>query len=74
MGLFGSISQWTEMRKKKRIENFKSQGTCPNCQGKGFNILESEMMMGTCYDCAGCSGSGSFSAWAEINQLSRRFL
>jgi excinuclease UvrABC ATPase subunit len=68
MGFFGAISQWTETRKKKRIVNFEKQGTCPSCQGKGFNMLESEIMMGAYYDCPGCSGSGLFSDWAEINQ------
>ncbi|WP_100407474.1 methionine aminopeptidase [Bacillus solitudinis] len=67
MGFFNAIRQWTETRKSKRIADFELEGTCPNCQGRGFNMLESEIMMGSFNDCTGCRGSGSFSDWAETN-------
>lgn len=70
MGLFHAVSQWVETRNKKRIVNFELQGTCPACQGKGFNMLESEMLLtNSYYDCPGCNGSGSFSDWIETNQI-----
>ncbi|MFC0562284.1 methionine aminopeptidase [Halalkalibacter alkalisediminis] len=68
MGFLDLFGQWLEKRNEKRIEFAKSQGTCPECQGKGVNLLGMEQYtMSTFYVCSGCSGSGSFSDWVETN-------
>lgn len=68
MGLLDTFSRWLEMKNQKRIEFSKAQGTCPECQGKGVNMLGMEhYTMSSHYVCTGCSGSGSFSDWVETN-------
>jgi DnaJ-class molecular chaperone len=70
MGLFNAISVWKQANDEKRISKMESQGTCPDCHGRGFSPLFSEFVDFTAYvdDCHSCNGSGLFSAWAETKQ------
>ncbi|WP_227935376.1 hypothetical protein [Alkalihalobacillus deserti] len=68
MGFLHYFSRLVEKRNKKRIAFCKLEGTCPECQGNGVNMLGIEQYtMSYYYVCNGCNGSGSFSDWVEIN-------
>ncbi|MFC0470866.1 methionine aminopeptidase [Halalkalibacter kiskunsagensis] len=68
MGFINAIDQWLEKKNEKRIALSKSQGICPECQGKGFNMVGTEVYItNSYYDCPGCNGSGSFADWLETN-------
>ncbi|MCL7749788.1 methionine aminopeptidase [Halalkalibacter alkaliphilus] len=67
MGIMNVFGDWIEKRNERRIELCKSQGICPECQGKGFNLLGTEVYMvnSSYYHCAGCNGSGSYFDWVK---------
>ncbi|MDT8859651.1 methionine aminopeptidase [Alkalihalobacillus sp. MEB130] len=68
MGIMQVFDDWIEKKREKRIAFAESQGTCPECQGRGFTMLGSEMYtLHSYYDCGGCNGSGSYSDWVETN-------
>jgi DnaJ-class molecular chaperone len=71
MGLFNAISEWRQANYEKKITKMRSQGTCPDCYGRGFNSMPLSDIAGmTSYvdDCHGCNGSGLFADWAVTNQ------
>jgi DnaJ-class molecular chaperone len=67
MGLLNAISQWNMANYEKKIERNRLQGTCPDCNGKGFHpwVLHDHIGMGSyqSLSCHGCDGSGLFSIW-----------
>ena len=65
MGLFNSISEWSQGRYEKKVARAKEQGKCPDCNGRGVEILPYEHFYGSAYQCPGCNGSGQFSDWME---------
>jgi DnaJ-class molecular chaperone len=70
MVFFNAISEWKKASHEKKISKMRSQGTCPDCRGRGFIPMFSEFVEFSTYadDCHGCNGSGLFTDWAETNQ------
>lgn len=58
------ISDWNASQYEKKINASREKGTCPDCFGRGFYIVEAY------FDptCPSCNGSGLFSDWAEITE------
>jgi hypothetical protein len=69
MGLFSSIYTWKQASDERRITKMKAQGSCPACNGRGFNPMFTGFVGYSTYvdQCHGCNGSGLFSVWAETN-------
>lgn len=58
------VSEWNAAQYEKKINTNRDKGTCPDCYGRGFYIVDAF------FDptCPSCNGSGSFSDWAETTQ------
>ncbi|MRG85673.1 methionine aminopeptidase [Salinibacillus xinjiangensis] len=70
MGLINAFSDWRENRKEKKRADMEAKGFCPDCGGRGFNVVaHSEAYYIPPMDCFGCDGSGLYSDW-ERNQFS----
>ncbi|SET98830.1 hypothetical protein SAMN05421676_11349 [Salinibacillus kushneri] len=68
MGIFQSINGWKENLREKRRATMEAKGYCPECRGRGFNVVPySEAYYIPPMDCTGCDGSGLYSDW-EKNQ------
>ncbi|MDL4840262.1 methionine aminopeptidase [Aquibacillus rhizosphaerae] len=63
MGLFNAISNWSNGRYEKRVSKMQEQGHCPDCGGRGVQILPYEHYYNSAYHCPGCNGSGQFEDW-----------
>ncbi|GIN88579.1 hypothetical protein J6TS2_49650 [Heyndrickxia sporothermodurans] len=69
MGLFLSIQEWKMNRYEKRMATMEAKGICPDCNGRGMNILSfNEYYLTNDFDCPGCNGSGLYTDWHENNQ------
>lgn len=65
MGLFNAVSN---RKTQKHQALMRSQGKCPECNGKGFSttIVAEDIKL---YYCRGCRGSGQFNDWGENQSL-----
>jgi DnaJ-class molecular chaperone len=68
VGLFNAISEWKAAHYEKKISKMRSLDKCPDCYGRGIQPMVIGDYSIAEYNCNGCSGTGSFSDWAETTQ------
>ena len=58
------ISEWNATQLEKKINTNRDKGTCPDCSGRGFFVMDAFLDP----TCPSCNGTGSFSDWVETTQ------
>ena len=70
MGLLSAFSSMRSSMQRKRIEDMRAKGYCPDCNGNGYNLFAlSEFISVAPVDCYSCDGTGTYSSWSENNNL-----
>ncbi|MBM7570342.1 methionine aminopeptidase [Aquibacillus albus] len=65
MGLFNALSNWSNSRYQKKVSKAKADGVCPDCGGRGIEIMPYEHFFDSSFQCAGCNGSGLYDDWEK---------
>ncbi|TCP24121.1 hypothetical protein EV207_12745 [Scopulibacillus darangshiensis] len=68
MNLFNALSNWKSGRYEKHLSRLKDADRCPDCSGRGY-LTEYSYEFPSALECKGCDGSGSYTAWAENNDV-----
>ncbi|MFZ4450344.1 hypothetical protein [Salibacterium aidingense] len=63
MNLWNMWTDWRESAKQKRIDAMEKEGKCPDCRGRGIQLIPNEYYYTDPLYCPGCEGSGLFSDW-----------
>ncbi|RSL30873.1 methionine aminopeptidase [Salibacterium salarium] len=63
MNLWQWWSDWRTSARNNKIEAMQQQGKCPDCRGRGIQLVPNEYYYTDPLSCPGCEGSGLFSDW-----------